>query len=44
MLAGLTNNPYYYNPRRNFYTRTSDTTDYKALTNNRHRLCAALHV
>ena len=35
MLAGLTNNPYYYNPRRNFYTRTSDTTDYKALTNNR---------
>ena len=21
MLAGLTNNPYYYNPRRNFYTR-----------------------
>ena len=35
MLAGLTNNPYYYNPRRNFYTRTSDTTDYKAITNNR---------
>lgn len=35
MLAGLTNNPYYYNPRKNFYVRTSDTTDYKALTNNR---------
>lgn len=25
MLAGLTSNPYYYNPRRNFYSRTSDT-------------------
>lgn len=35
MLAGLTNNPYYYNPRRNFYTRTSETTDYKKLTNDR---------
>ncbi len=35
MLAGLTNNPYYYNPRRNFYTRTSDTTDYAKLTNDR---------
>lgn len=35
MLAGVTTNPYYYNPRRNFYTRTSDTTDYKAITNNR---------
>ncbi len=35
MLAGLTNNPYYYNPRRNFYTRSSETTDYKQLTNNR---------
>lgn len=35
MLAALTNNPYYYNPRRNFYTRTSDTTDYAAITNNR---------
>ena len=35
MLAGLTSNPYYYNPRRNFYTRTSDTTDYPAITNNR---------
>ena len=35
MLAGLCNNPYYYNPRRNFYTRQSDTTDYAAITNNR---------
>ena len=22
MLAGLCNSPYYYNPRRNFYTRS----------------------
>ena len=35
ILAGVTNNPYYYNPRRNFYTRKSDTTDYIAITNNR---------
>ncbi len=35
MLAGMTNNPYYYNPRRNFYIRQSDSTDYKAITNNR---------
>ncbi len=35
MLAGMTNNPYYYNPRRNFYTRTSETTDYRAITNDR---------
>ena len=35
MLAGVTNNPYYYNPRRNFYTRTSDTKDYAAITNDR---------
>ncbi|NLO86263.1 MAG: PBP1A family penicillin-binding protein [Clostridiales bacterium] len=35
MLAGLTNNPYYYNPRRNFYVRTSETTDYEKLTNDR---------
>ncbi|MCE5343951.1 MAG: transglycosylase domain-containing protein, partial [Eubacteriales bacterium] len=35
MLAGMTNSPYYYNPRRNFYIRQSDTTDYKAITNNR---------
>ncbi len=35
MLAGMTTNPYYYNPRRNFYTRQSDTTDYKKITNDR---------
>ncbi|MBN1778227.1 MAG: transglycosylase domain-containing protein [Clostridiales bacterium] len=35
MLAGMTNNPYYYNPRRNYYLRQSDTTDYPALTNDR---------
>ena len=35
ILAGVTNNPYYYNPRRNFYTRKSESTDYAAITNNR---------
>lgn len=35
MLAGMTNNPYYYNPRRNFYTRASETTDYRKITNDR---------
>ena len=35
MLAGLCTNPYYYNPRRNYYTRTSETTDYAAITDNR---------
>ncbi len=35
MLAGTTNNPYYYNPRRNFYTRNSAEKDYAAITNNR---------
>ncbi len=35
MLAGMTRNPYYYNPRRNYYTRQSDTTDYKKITNDR---------
>ncbi|MBO4836698.1 MAG: transglycosylase domain-containing protein [Clostridia bacterium] len=35
MLAGLCTNPYYYNPRRNFYIRQSETTDYTAITNNR---------
>jgi len=35
MLAGLCTNPYYYNPRRNFYLRTSDTTDYASITNTR---------
>ncbi|MDO5022332.1 MAG: transglycosylase domain-containing protein [Eubacteriales bacterium] len=35
MLAGMTTNPYYYNCRRNFYTRQSDSIDYPAITNNR---------
>ena len=35
MLAGLCTNPYYYNPRRNFYLRSSETTDYTAITNTR---------
>ena len=35
ILAGVTNNPYYYNPRRNYYTRKSENTDYTAITNNR---------
>lgn len=35
MLAGMTTNPYYYNPRRNFYTRQSETTDYTKITNDR---------
>ena len=35
MLAGATNNPYYYNPRRNLYTRKSADKDYAAVTNNR---------
>ena len=34
ILAGATNNPYYYNPRRNLYTRSGDR-DYAAVTNNR---------
>ncbi len=35
MLAGVTNNPYYYNPRRNFYTREDGEKDYAAITNQR---------
>ena len=35
MMAGVTNNPYYYNPRRNFYTRKDGERDYAATTNNR---------
>lgn len=35
MLAGLTTNPYYYNIRRNLYTRQATGTDYIARTNNR---------
>ena len=35
MLAGATNNPYYYNPRRNLYTRKSGERDFVAVTNDR---------
>ena len=35
ILAGATNNPYYYNPRRNLYSRRSEDKDYVAVTNNR---------
>ena len=35
MLAGICNSPYYYNPRRNFYTRQKEGVDYVAITNNR---------
>ena len=35
ILAGLNQNPYYYNPRRNFYTRNADGTDYPKITNDR---------
>ncbi|MCQ2458391.1 MAG: PBP1A family penicillin-binding protein [Clostridia bacterium] len=35
MLAGTTNSPYYYNPRRNFYYRSKEGTDYVAITNDR---------
>ena len=35
MLAGACNSPYYYNPRRNFYTRSKEGVDYVAITNNR---------
>ena len=35
MLAGTTNNPYYYNPRRNYYTRRDSERDYRAVTNQR---------
>ncbi len=35
MLAGTCNSPYYYNPRRNFYTRSKEGVDYVAITNDR---------
>lgn len=36
MLAGMTRNPYYYNPRRNFYVRdSSGDTNYAKITNDR---------
>ena len=35
MLAGTANSPYYYNPRRNYYTRAKEGVDYAAITDNR---------
>ncbi len=35
ILAGTCNSPYYYNPRRNYYTRQKEGVDYPAITNNR---------
>ncbi|MDR1569369.1 MAG: transglycosylase domain-containing protein [Oscillospiraceae bacterium] len=35
MLAGVTRSPYYYNPRRNFFTRYTATSDTPTITNNR---------
>ena len=35
MLAGLTRSPYYYNPRRNFYTRATETNNSAKITNDR---------
>lgn len=35
MLAGTCNSPYYYNPRRNFYSRAKEGVDYPAITNDR---------
>ena len=35
ILAGTCNSPYYYNPRRNFYTRQKEGVDYPAISNNR---------
>lgn len=35
MLAGTCNSPYYYNPRRNFYSREKEGVDYVAITNDR---------
>ena len=35
VLAGTCNSPYYYNPRRNFYTRQKEGVDYPAITNDR---------
>ncbi|MDR1600484.1 MAG: transglycosylase domain-containing protein [Oscillospiraceae bacterium] len=35
MLAGVTRSPYYYNPRRNFYTRNTGESQSVGITNNR---------
>ncbi|GHU76125.1 penicillin-binding protein 1A [Clostridia bacterium] len=35
MLAGVTRSPYYYNPRRNFFTRNTAASNSMEITNNR---------
>ena len=35
MLAGMTRSPNYYNPRANFYTRSTQDSKYADITNNR---------
>ncbi len=35
ILAGTCNSPYYYNPRRNYYTRSKEGVDYVGITNDR---------
>ena len=35
ILAGTCNSPYYYNPRRNYYTRSKEGVDYAGITNDR---------
>lgn len=35
MLAGVTNSPYYYNPRKNYYVRSREGVDYPAITDDR---------
>ncbi len=35
ILAGTCNSPYYYNPRRNYYTREKEGVDYPGITDNR---------
>lgn len=42
ILAGLTRNPSYYNPRSNFYKRKNDTKDYAKITNDRADYVLAL--
>ncbi len=35
ILAGTCNSPYYYNPRRNYYTRQKEGVDYPGITDDR---------
>jgi penicillin-binding protein 1A len=45
ILAGTCNSPYYYNPRRNFYTREKEGVDYRLLLMPDHgtTLCTRTH-